>query len=371
MPGLMNRRQWLKAGATAATGLAIRPYLSPDQGLSPGPIRLHSNENPYGPSLAAREAMTAAFAQANLYPFETYLPLERLIAEREGLTPEHVVLGAGSHEVLRMTAMAYGLAGGEVITAYPTYEGMERYARSIGAHVHRVPLDRNKVIDLQEMERRITQGVQLVFVCNPNNPTGTICPSGRLNAFCEEASRRAVVLVDEAYYELVDSSQYQSAVPMVAAGRNIIVSRTFSKAYGLAGLRVGYALARPDIAARLREYRTVGSVNIMGLRAAIASYTDKAFVSESRAKISRSRNSVTNHLQDLGYSSLPAHANFIFFRLGRDIEAFQNSMEKRGILVGRPFPPYLDWCRLSIGTNAELTAFAQAFEVVMSTPHPH
>ena len=356
----MNRRQWLTAGAAAAAGLAFRPALS-FAPRSMNPIRLHSNENPYGPSAAAREAVMAAIAEANLYPNAAYSSLSRMIAQREGLTPDHVVVGAGSQEVLRMTAMAYGLADGEVLVAHPTYEGIEQHAATISAYVHRVPLDENLLTDLSTMDRRTTQSVDLVFICNPNNPTGTISPGETLKSFCEEVSRRSVILVDEAYYELVDDPEYRSMAGMVAAGHNVIVSRTFSKVYGLAGLRVGYALARPDIARRLRQYRSSSSLNILGVRAAIAAYQDQEFVSESRARIKASRSMATSRIREMGFRCPASHANFIFFHLGSDISAFQRKMEKQGILVGRPFPPYLDWCRLSIGTDEEMRVFLDAF----------
>ncbi len=368
MRAQLNRREWLLASAAAP--LALRPILAraARRGIRAAPIRLHSNENPYGPSNSAKEAMTAAFGESNLYPSSKYKELETLIAEREGLSPAHVVLGAGSHEVLRMTAMAYGLSGGELVTAHPTFEGLENYATRIGAHVHRVPVDNNLVMDLAKIEKRMTQAVKLVFVCNPNNPTGTITPNASLLPFVEKVSKRAVVFVDEAYYELVTDPAYATMVPLVADGQNVIVSRTFSKVYGLAGLRVGYALARPDIAARLRAFRTDNSINIIGLRAAIAAYRDPAFVQWSRDNIASERNKVVANLRALGHKSVPSQTNFIFFHLGRPIGAFQQAMAAQGILVGRPFPPYLDWCRLSIGKPEEMSSFVEAFQLVMNAP---
>ncbi len=374
MAALMNRRQWLKTGALAAAGLAVRPDAAvlAQTPLTPRPfnkpIRLHSNENPYGPSAVARQAIQNAFDEGNLYPSGSYNELATMIAEQEGLTRDHVVVGAGSHEILRMTAMAYGLAGGEILTAYPTYEGMERYAATIGAHVHRVPLNDDLNISLYEMERRATQSVKLVFICNPNNPTGTIRPTTEVEQFCEEVSRRSVVFIDEAYYELVSDPTYATMTEMVRNGHNVIISRTFSKVYGLAGLRVGYGLARPDIAARLRKFRTGSSVNILGVRAAMAAYQDQDFVLHSRAKIAMARQYATQLVRDHGHRCLDSHTNFIFFHLRRDIRQFRDTMAQQGILVGRPFPPYLDWCRLSIGTFEEMQAFADAFQNVMSRP---
>lgn len=361
----MNRRDWLRLSAAGAA-LPFIPSFATRR--SNNPIRLHSNENPYAPAQSARTAMREAFSETNLYAERaTHRSLESMIAAREGLRPEHVVLGAGSTEVLRMAAMAYGLSGGEVVTGYPTYEGMEESAKSIEARVHRVPLKTDKSLDLSAMDMRTTKDVKLVFICNPNNPTGSICDKEELNDFCMEVSKRCAILVDEAYYELVDHPRYSSAVPLVKAGANIIVSRTFSKVYGLAGLRVGYALARPDIAARLRTYRTPMAVNIMGLRAAIASLNDERFLHYSKIQLETGRNQITAALRDWGHEVVESHTNFVFFHLGRGIEGFQRSMASHGILVGRPFPPYLDWCRLSIGNEEEMTQFSDVFPKVMST----
>ena len=352
-----------------AAGVAFRPsvfFASRQQ----GPIRLHSNENPYGPSQAAREAVIGALSEGNLYPYYAYPELARMIADREGLTPDHVVLGAGSQEILRMTAMAYGLSGGEVVIADPTYEGIADHAATIAARVHRIPLDEHKDTDLAAMDVRTTNNVNLVFVCNPNNPSGTISDSDTLEQFCEEVSRRSVVLIDEAYFEQVDDPMYRSMTSMVAAGQNVIVSRTFSKVYGLAGLRVGYGLARPDIAARLRQFRTGASLNILGVRAAIAAYKDQEFMLDCKTRINASRTAITSYLKDSGYKCTDSRANFVFFQLGNSLNRFQEAMLERNIRVGRAFPPHMDWCRLSIGTEEEMDSFKTAFALVQSSPPP-
>ena len=361
----LNRRNWLKANVLVAAGLAIKPSAS----LDPIPklrrdgdaIRLHSNENPAGPSEAARRAMIEAFDLGGQYPAEHYRKLAVKIAEKEGVTPEHVVIGAGSSEVLRMAGTAYGLGGAEILTAFPTYEGMERAARQIGAYVHRVPLNDDLAADLEEMNSRTTQAVKLVFLCNPNNPTGVVLPGNEVKAFCEEVSRRAVVFVDEAYHEYVDDPAYSSMIDLVRGGENVIVSRTFSKIFGLAGLRVGYGIARPDIAERLRAFRTGSGINILGLHAALTSYTDTDHVTKSREVNAAGKTYVTGALREAGFRVLPSQTNFIFFHLGSDVREFGAVMRENGIRVGRPFPPYLDWCRLSIGTLDEMKQFVKAF----------
>jgi histidinol-phosphate aminotransferase len=354
----------------AAVGVGLRPppLTAAPRGTSEAPIRLDSNENPYGPSEAARQAILAALREGNRYPDPT--PLEERIAAREGLTREHVVLAAGSQAILCMAGLAYGLEGGEILAADPTYPGMVAYAQAVGAHVHRVGLAAGEVHDLSEMERRLTQAVRLIFVCNPNNPTGTIVPGPQLRAFCERAARRAVVLVDEAYAEYADSAAFTSMADLVRKGENVVVSRTFSKIHGLAGLRVGYALARPDIADRLRRYRMGGdrmAVNVLGLRAALASYDDRAFVETSRARNAEAREYLVAALRQSGLTPPESHANFVYFRLpaGRRPPALAERMARRGILVVARED--IGGCRVTLGTMAEVRAFAQALPEVLRT----
>jgi histidinol-phosphate aminotransferase len=385
----MSRRQWLQRSGAAAAGLALagtasrsaaaavpppstaRPPFHPrDVQLARDPdtaIRLSSNENPLGPSEAARAVMSASYDEACRYPYRAYPDLINAIAEREGVSPDHVIIGAGSTEVLCMAGAAYGLGGGEVVAADPSYKGLTRYAETMGSYVHCVPLDDTMAHDLDRMDRRTTGAVKLVFVCNPNNPTGTIVPADRLRSFCEAVSRRAVVFVDEAYYELMDDAHRTSMVDLVRDGHNIIVARTFSKIYGMAGLRVGYGMARPDIVERLRPY-SMGSPNVLGLRAAVASLGDDAFRTMSRQKMAEARTFTYDLLDDLGLDYAPSQASFVFFHTGRPIDAVRAAMAERGVLVGRPFPPFTDWCRVSMSTMDDMQAFATALRDVMSRP---
>jgi len=367
MPISLTRRHWLLSTGAVAAGLALRPIAARAASVTQARpaldenkvrARLNNNENPYGPSERARRAITEALAEGCRYPGSQSKALEEMIAKAEKVPPDYVIVGSGSGEILRMTAMVYGLQGGELLTAHPTYEGLENGARAIGAYVHRVPLNDKFEHDLDAMDRRTTQAVRLVFVCNPNNPTGTIVPGDRLRAFCQEVSRRSVILVDEAYTDYVDDPRYSSMIDLVRDGYNVIVSRTFSKIHGLAGLRVGYGFARPDIVARLRQHRTM--MNILGLRAAMASYPDEEFKAFSRRKNSEARSYLYRVLEDLGYQYIPSHTNFVFFNLGKEVEPFREAMQKRGILVGRAFPPLTKWCRVSMGTMEEVKLFAAA-----------
>lgn len=372
----ISRRQLLISTSAVAAGLTLGRNAARAEWLASSPLsleeekvkvraRLDSNENPHGPSERARRAMTDAFNEGCRYPGKQNKKLEELIAKKEGLSTDQVILGAGSGEILRMAAMAYGPQGGELLTAHPTYEGLETAAHTIGAFVHRVPLNKNFEHDLDAMDQRTTQAVRLVFVCNPNNPTGTIVSGDKLRAFCKEVSRRSIVLVDEAYHDYVEAPEYSSMIDLVREGHNVIVSRTFSKIHAMAGLRVGFGFARPDIVARLRQFR--GMINILGLHAAMASYQDPEFQNLSRKKNAEARSYLYKSLDELGYKYIPSHANFVFFKLGKDVQAqaFRETMEKKyGILVGRTFAPYTDHCRVSMGTMDEMKLFAAALREV-------
>lgn len=369
----MSRRQWFRRSGAAAAGLALAPQLagaatplSAPPRVANGPIRLSSNENPYGPSAAARKAMQAAFEESWKYPYAgAASDFIDLIAEREGVTPEHVILGGGSSEILHATGLAYGLHGGELLAAAPTYEGMPRYAGKVAAYTHRVPLNDALEHDLEAMEGRITQAVKLVFVCNPNNPTGTTVDAAALRDFVTTASRKAVIFVDEAYIELTDDPAANTMVDLVRKDHNVIVSRTMSKIYGMAGLRVGYALARPDLADRVKTYGMAGP-NVVGLRGAIASLQDDAFREHSLSQMRKGRHLIYDLCKEKGRQHADSQTNFVFFHTGMPIRDFQEAMYDEGIMVGRAFPPYLDWARVSIGTDDNMAAFATAFRKVMS-----
>jgi histidinol-phosphate aminotransferase len=226
--------------------------------------------------------------------------------------------------------------------------------------VQRVPLDGRFEHDLAEMDRRATQSVGLVYVCNPNNPTGTLLPADRLRAFCEEVSRRAVVFVDEAYVEYTDAPARFTTVDLVRKGANVIVLRTVSKIYGLAGMRLGYAMARPDLAARLSKF-AVGIVNTLGVRAALASLEDTEFVASSRRANVEARTATYRALDEVGATYVPSSANFVYFRAGDKNQGLPAALAARGIPLNPTGAPLsAEWARLTIGTPDEMRLFASA-----------
>lgn len=372
----MDRRAWLKkGGALGALSLLAAPTLASrlterevrefkPRPLS-NPVQLNFNENPFGPSAKVRKAMTDAFDMGCRYPDDLIEELAHMLAKKEGVTREHIVIGGGSSEGLKMTGATFTQGGGEIIAARPTFLAMMVYARQWGATINWVDLDEQFTHDLDEMERRISSKTKLIFLCNPNNPTSTVVDKNRLKNFCESASKRTIVFSDEAYYDFIEEPNYPSMVELVKKGENVIVSRTFSKVYGLAGLRVGYLIAKPELANRIRENMPANS-NVLALKAAMTALNDQEFYNFSLNKVKEGKQLMYSTMDKLGLEYVKSHTNFIFFKTGRDIIDFNSQMLAEGVRVGRPFPPYNEWCRISMGTIEEVEIFNKALTKVMS-----
>lgn len=371
----ISRRDWLKT-ASLTGGLAL---LGGSSGLvsslsaeeirkfNPRPlagmIRLGSNENPYGPSEAMKKAMVAAFENSCRYPWVYNGSLIKLIAEKEGVPEDHIVLMAGSMEGLKVAGITFGL-GGELITCTPTFLSMMEYAALLGTEINWVPLTKDLDFDLDEIEKRVSVKTRLVFLCNPNNPTGKLLPAKRVLDFCETVSKKAVVFSDEAYYDYITEPNYPSMVELIKKGHNVVVSRTLSKIYGLAGVRMGYLIAKPELASKLRE-RVVANTNIMAIEAGKAALQDKEFYQFSLQKNAEAKTLLTRTLDELKVPYLESHANFVFFRSGRDAAELGKTMAEKGFSIGRPFPPLNDWCRVSTGTIEEIQLFNKAIKEVL------
>lgn len=347
---------WPAAGPAQT---AERPAGAARSGPSGRTLRLAANENPYGPGPAARAAMEKAVPDSWMYPMAEEMALKSLIAEREGLSPRHVMIGDGSSEILHVAALLAGAGGGELVMAAPTFLFVAGHVRAIGGSVREVPLDRQMRHDLKAMAAVVTPATRLIYICNPNNPTGTLVAGAQLREFIAAVPKDATVLVDEAYLEIASDMAEHSMADRVKAGDNVIVARTFSKLHGLAGLRIGYALARPDLIERMARLKlTVPSGP--GLAAATASYTDLAFQSASRQHIAEGISTTTGVLDELRRPYAATRANFVFFDTGQPIAQFLGAMRERGFALGRPFPPYGTWCRVSMGTVEQMRQFAGA-----------
>ena len=367
----IDRRKWLKTiglstGFALMGGLEALAIETPRKRESTtGLVKLSSNENPYGPSERVRAVITNSFDIACRYPSQELPSLVQMIAEKEGVTKDHIVVTGGSGEGLCAAGLVYGIAGGEIIAADPTFQQLIRYAETHGSYVHRVPVDADMKHNLNAMADRITGKTRLVYICNPNNPTGTILEKDRLRDFCSSISKKAVVFSDEAYYDYITEPDYPSMVELVKRGNNIIVSKTFSKVYGMAGLRIGYLVARPDIATRLKS-SVMSRTNILAIAGAKEALIDDEFYKFSILKAAESKKLIYNTLDDLGLEYVPSHTNFVFFKSGKPINSLITDMQKENVRIGRPFPPFYDWARISTGKTEEVELFDKALKKVLS-----
>lgn len=352
--GLLSTRSGAAAGSAAP--LPAAPPAATGRSLA----RLIANENPYGPSASARRAITEALAAAWQYPMGQDQPLKKLIAEREGLTPAHVMLGDGSGEILRIAGLVFGQGGRGIVAARPTFGFLQDYARQLGSTITEVPLDEHLRHDLPGLAAAVSGTTGLLYICNPNNPTGTLIPGSELRPFLQQVARRTPVLVDEAYLDLWEDWPAHTVTDRVRAGEPVIVTRTFSKLHGMAGLRVGYALAPPEIIQRMEKHRMT-MLGLPGLAAATASYQDAEFLAFSRARLQEGLAITTEVLRELKLRHVEqGRGNFVFFDTGGPLADFSAAMRRAGFMVGRPFPPYDTWCRVSMGTVEQMRAFAAA-----------
>lgn len=360
----MQRRTFLRAGAAAGLAGVVRADPRPAHALPvrrAGPLRLDSNENPLGLAPSARDAVVAGLPEANRYPSSARRALLDAITRQHGAAPEHVLLGNGSTELLRVAVEA-GAGGpdGTLITAHPTFEDIADYARPFGTRVERVPLTAAFAHDIAAMadRARAATGPTVVYLCNPNNPTGTLTDCDEIERWIAAAPETVLFVVDEAYFEFVADPRYRSLDRLAVARPNVLVVRTFSKIHGMAGLRAGYAVGHTDTIARLAPHITQTSPNHLAQVAALASIEDPEVVPRGVATNARGRAILTGVLDELGLPWLPSHTNFVMHRITGDLGTYRRRMRERGAWVGRPFPPMLDHNRVSIGLPAEMEEFA-------------
>ena len=370
----MTRREWINRSATVFGG-SLLGAVAGVQSLNAAstatlldkPVRMMFNENPYGPSQIARRAMRKAFEESNLYSMRGAKgEFKELMAKLNGVAPDHIAVGFGSGEILKKAALMNGIDKGELLSPSLTFETINRYAKTMKSNVNRIPMNKNIDIDLNRMNENVNNKTKMVYLCNPNNPTGSLMNTDDLESFCSQVSKKSIVFVDEAYHEYVTDSKYRSMINLVKSGKNVIISRTASKVHGLAGLRVGFAITTPQIAKRLESYLT-DSLNIIGLRAAIASYKDKRFQNFSIDMNNKAKKVVAEYLDTKGIQYLDSQTNFMFIKTDIEISDFQPAMEKHGVLVGRPFPPFTNWCRLSMAKPEEMQKFNEGFGKVLGS----
>lgn len=329
-----------------------------------GLIRLSSNENPYGPSPKVREAIKDSFDMACRYPYAFSGELEEMIAKKEGVSKENVVITGGSTEGLNITGLTYARNGGEIIAGAPTFLSMMTYAKQFGGYAHMVPLDGDQVHDLDAMAKRVNSNTKIIYICNPSNPTGTIVVGNKLRDFCKTMASKTLVFCDEAYFDYIEEPDYPSMMELVREGMNVIVAKTFSKVYGLAGMRLGYLITRKDIADRLKK-NVPTFTNMLAIEAAKAALNDTEFYKYSLDQSKQGKKIIYQTLDDLKLRYVKSHTNFIFFESGREITQLVTDMKAKGIQIGRPFPPLTKWCRISTGTVEEVQQFSSALKQVL------
>jgi histidinol-phosphate aminotransferase len=361
----ISRRDLVRGIIGGAVSLALTPASFAQVGPPPGVITLRSNENPYGPSPRALRKAAAALQKGAYYPGSIRNDLLAAIADRNGLTMDNMILSSGSNEGLQAAMVAYGKRG-KVLLPELTYSDHLGYSKRMGVELVRVPLMEDMSIDLDGMAAAVDDSISLVYVCNPNNPTGMALDGDKLRDFCRTVGRKAVVLVDEAYNELTDDPEYTSMVDLVRDGENVLVMRTFSKIFGMAGLRVGYGMGRPDIASLVGGH-VMAWANGVGMTAAYHSYLDNEFIEFSREKILEGRKMVVETFRRNGIEPLPSQTNFVYADIGRDADRFRALMEERNILIRGTYQTYSTFSRVSMGKLEDLEVFDKVFTEIYNS----
>ncbi len=387
-----SRRQWLRRAALTGAGLAALPamqlrartvevprlrtsfseYLPQLEWerqvakLPPLRARMLANENPYGPSPKCIEAVAASASAGNRYQHEAAQALKTMIAEFEGVPEDYIMVTPGSSDVLEKMAIVHFLDGGNVVAADPAYMSLIKVATGMGGTWNKVKVTDDWAHDLPAMKAAINPETKLIYVCNPNNPTGTLTDSEDLKAFCREASDDVPVFVDEAYLEFLPDYKSKTMVPVILEGKNVIVARTFSKIHGMAGLRVGYAVALPETIEKVDQISR-GNMGLCktSLEGAMASMKDKDFQESSRQQTTAFREQVCAGLEGMGLSYVPSYTSFVLFPIDMKGEPFIERMFDRGIGVRAFHIDGKDYCRVSVGKPEEVELFLSALRQVL------
>jgi histidinol-phosphate aminotransferase len=384
MASSMNRRAWLRTSSLLTGGLAFLPATFNRLQASPlaptgkvfteadliadlPPVlkaRLSANENPFGPSVKAKQAIANSLPDSYKYGFMENRALVEKIAKKEGIDNSMVLLGAGSTPILLASAVHFSREGGNIVTGDPSYADLPQHATRLNTKWIKVPLTADYKLDLDAMEKAIDSETKLVCICNPNNPTGTVLETAKLKAFCERVSKKVPVFVDEAYIDYLPDIKSATLIDLVKSGNNIIVARTFSKLYGFAGLRIGYAVAPKNLLSKLELYNSPGSLSSLSVQAALVAYEDTEYLADALQKTLVSRDYLYSVLKAEGYEYIPSSANFVMFPIKMDGRRFSEEMFKRSVSVRNWKFKNKDWCRVSIGTMEEMKAFAEAFKEI-------
>lgn len=372
----LSRRNVLQALGMGAISSALR---LPDQFVAQlgsaktsGLILLNNNENPYGPSEKTIAAMHEALLRSNRYPDQARDDLTQQLASFHRRTEKEIVLGCGSTEVLRAAVNAFLGRSDRLITAQPTFEAVADYARAAGAEVVVVPLNQYFAHDLQAMFAQVNKSTRLVYICNPNNPTATLTPRKEIEAFLAKLPQSIYVLIDEAYHDFAEPSAiYRSFLEQPLDDPRIIVLRTFSKIYGLAGIRLGYGVGSADAIKKLREQMTQDNVNAVAAIAGSAALQDHAALEAAIKRNADDRQEFFNSAQGRALKPIPSHTNFYMMDITVPVQRAIEHFRKNRVLVGRPFPPMDTFLRVSLGRPEEMLEFWRVWDLFGVHPQMH
>jgi histidinol-phosphate aminotransferase len=329
-------------------------------GPAPGLALLSRNENPYGPAPSALKMIEAAARKGAYYTNEEATKtLAGMIAERHGVSPEQIVITTGSGEALSALALIYGPKG-PIVAPRLFWDTTALYAAKLGlAEITRIPLTEDMNMDLPAMETAITAETGMVQLCNPNNPTGIAIPGAVIRAAASRMAAKTTVVVDEAYIELVDDEAAMTCIPLIKEGKDVIVTRTFSKIYGMAGIRVGYTISSAETAAKIR-YTQMSWTPCTSIAAAIGCYNDEAFIAGSKSKIVEAREMITATLDTLGLPYLKSQTNFVYFQSGLPANDLQKAFAAEQISIRGQYMDYTPWSRVSTGKLEDVERFCKA-----------
>ena len=344
------------------TGSSQRVSYGPSMGIA----KLNANENPYGPSPMALRAMEEAIKSGSYY-VSAVPELKAMIAERNNVTPEHILIGSGSSAPLQWLATKVTRKG-HILGPDLFWDTTTKMGSANNDYgIKRLSKTKDLSIDLTSMYNKISSDIEMVQVTNPNNPTGLTLSTEDLRLFCKKASKKAIVLIDEAYNELTSSPDENTMIPLINEGYNVVVARTFSKIYGLAGMRVGYMIADPELISKISSFGLGDySLNQAGVAAAIASYNDEKFLRYSKEKIVEARDMLQDAVKENGLKPLPTSTNFMFVDLGSlNAEEFRKEMEKEKVLVRGIYQDYVNWSRVSTGKIADVKQYIKALPKVL------
>lgn len=390
MPNHFTRRDWLRASGLLTAGLSVgrwnlaqaaapairsanAPFVDEFAAIRPPDFgklraRLFANENPLGIAPSAKAAITKAMEIGNRYAWLEFAPLKKMIAEKEGVKPGNILMSPGSSAMLLAAAEFYAKGGGTILTCRPTYEDLLDKTTKFGATVTSLPLTKEYRYDLPALKAAALKpgsNIKLVYIVNPNNPTGTILPPAELEAFCRAVAPTVPVFIDEAYIDFLSPADRPMLGKLISEGLNIILARTFSKIHGFAGLRLGYAMAQPATLDLLNDY--IGAefdVSITTLMAGTASYQDIEWQDHCRAENAKAREYTTKALTELGYEVIPSYTNFMLFPIRMKTKTFENQMMAQGIGIQTRDVNGQPYCRVSIGTMDEMAIFIDGFKKI-------